>query len=269
MSNTLGFGLDVNRGGAGYKYQSETVTLLRALTGTYSTPRKIQIDKLIKSLKTAGVWAKLDVLQMYAAPTAADAVINWKNPGTFNATLVNSPTLEADRGITGDGASSYINTAFNPSAGTNYTLNSSLFAIYSRTDSQSTARNGVIFGSNSTNSIIRNTSDVFLQYVNTNAASTGKTNANSLGLHGSQRNSNTETEFFKNGASLGTESQNSSALPNGNFFVGARNVDGSAANFGTRQFSLFLAGTKLTAGEHSSLFTAVETYLDYIGAGVI
>src|SRR5574343_643318 len=107
----------------GYRYQAESLTLFSALTGTYSTARKIEIDKMIKSLKSAGVWAKLDVLQMYAAPTAADAVVNWKSPGTFNATLVNSPTFTADKGVV-SGTAKAINTGYNPASGTyNYTLN--------------------------------------------------------------------------------------------------------------------------------------------------
>ena len=125
--------LGVNYVRSGYCYQAETKTLLAALSGTYSTPRKKAIDQMIKSLKSAGVWAKLDVLQIYAAPTAADAVVNWKNPGTFNATLINSPTLEVDRGITGDGASSYINSGFNAvTANANYQQNNASAGGYVR-----------------------------------------------------------------------------------------------------------------------------------------
>ena len=38
---------------------------------------------------------------MYAAADSQAAKINWINPGTYNATEVNSPTFTADRGFTG------------------------------------------------------------------------------------------------------------------------------------------------------------------------
>lgn len=265
MSNTLGFGLDINRGGAGYKFQSETVTLLRALTGAYSTPRKIEIDKMIKSLKAAGVWGKLDVFQMYAALNAADAVINWKNPGIFNATLVNSPTLEVDRGITGNGSSSYINSGFNVSAGTQFTQNSNSFANYSRTQSASA---GVGVGCTSNWMQLSDGTSLFARISRT--TSTSVANTESLGLFIATRISSTAVRVYKNTTELlVNDSYASAALPDFNMFVGCYNASGSAASFTTRQNALFFAGAGLTAGETISLFTALETYLDYIGAGVI
>lgn len=260
----------LNYASGGYIYQAETVTLLRALTGTYSTARKIQIDKLIKSLKTAGIWSKLDVLQMYAAPTAADAVVNWKSPGTFNATLVNSPTLEADRGITGDGASSYVNSGFNPTtAAGNYAQNSAGVHIAVKTD---IGDNSYVAGVTDTVSIIqlriRTAANGSVSYIN-DTTGVSLANTSSLGLFSLVRTAANAVYWRRNKISLGTASTNSTAIPTKNIYVGAYNSNGTAASHTTRQIALFAISAGLSTGEADSFADAVETYLDYIGAGVI
>lgn len=275
MSNTLGFGLDVNRGGAGYKYQSETVTLLRALTGTYSTPRKIQIDKLIKSLKTAGVWAKLDVLQIYAAPNAADAVVNWKTPGTFNATLVNSPTLEVDRGITGDGVSSCINTGYVPStANGNLTLNSAMFGIYFRVnnDSATLKQSGAGLSADSNIRLMISKPHTGLAdyrvYVNSiieSASSTERLN----GMFVATRTANNVQKLIVNNTVKINGTAASSALPDNSVHILARKISASPNSFGNDQVSIGVLGAGLSDVEVVALTNTIETYLDSIGAGVI
>ena len=55
--------------------------------------RKALIDALITSLKSAGVWAKLDVLWIPAAHDSQAGRLNWKSPGTFTLAEVSSPTF--------------------------------------------------------------------------------------------------------------------------------------------------------------------------------
>jgi len=255
----LDLGLGVNSGGKFYTYQPETKTLLSALTGTYSLARKKQIDVLIKSLKTAGIWAKLDVLQMYAAPTAADAVVNWKSPGTFNATLVNSPTLEADRGITGNGTSSYINSGYNPSTGGNKFLqDSACTGLYHRT-----TFNGLT-GANGTSYAVFATSFSRLN----NAVGSSFSVAMPVGAIIFSRTN--ATEFYSNSnKTVNTHTVNSNGVPNVNIYVGARNDTGTATNYSTTQFAMFFSGSYLNSTEQNLFIDYVETYLDFIGAGVI
>jgi len=66
-----------------------------------SAARQLVIDALIRQLKDAGVWAKLDVLYVIAAHDIQAGRVNWKNPGTFTATEVSAPTFTTDRGYAG------------------------------------------------------------------------------------------------------------------------------------------------------------------------
>ncbi len=74
---------------------------------------KILMATFIDSQVLSGNFALMDFFQFYAMDTAANAVINWI--GNYsNGLLVNSPTFDAFDGITGDGATEYIDTQYNP-----------------------------------------------------------------------------------------------------------------------------------------------------------
>ncbi len=59
----------------------ETDALLAALTGSYTTVAKRQMDRLVTELKSAGVWGKLDWYgNAFWAVSEHDALLNWVNP---------------------------------------------------------------------------------------------------------------------------------------------------------------------------------------------
>jgi hypothetical protein len=82
-------------------------------------------NKLLKSMKADGVWAKLDVFYVFAQDGSAEfATLNWKNPAANQANITSSPTFVSNGGFTGNGTSSYIDTNFNPATqGVQYTQN--------------------------------------------------------------------------------------------------------------------------------------------------
>ena len=83
--------------GAGSSYDAATEAIAAAFTTPPTTARKDLIDAAVVALKAAGVWAKLDALYAFAAADSQAAMINWKHPGTYNATEVNAPTFTADQ----------------------------------------------------------------------------------------------------------------------------------------------------------------------------
>ena len=99
-----------------------------------SAGQQIIQNQLVSDLKAAGVWAKLDVLYVFANDGGQDfATLNWKNPSAHQATLVNSPVFTSNVGFTGNATNAYIDTNFNPATqGVNYTLNDAgRFGYYS------------------------------------------------------------------------------------------------------------------------------------------
>jgi len=107
---------DLCGGGGSFDADYQAV-LDYATTQGYTLPSSGQQDdqnQLVLDLKTAGVWDSLDVFYVFATDGDRDyALINWADPGTFDATEAGTMTFTADEGFTSDGSSGYLNTNLN------------------------------------------------------------------------------------------------------------------------------------------------------------
>ena len=81
-----------------------------------------------------GVWAKLSVLQVYAAHNVAanERFTNWVNPGTYTASEIGVNTWVVNEGFTPNGSSSCLDSGFNPNPDAKYTLNDASMGLYVR-----------------------------------------------------------------------------------------------------------------------------------------
>ena len=258
--------------------EPETDALLAALTGTYNSARQEAINTMILDLKDAGVWAKYDQICVTGL-NITDSLVNWKSPGTFNPSLVGSPAFAADRGFTGS-TGNYINSNFNPvTAAGNYSQDSAHLAVYNRTDANS---NGFEIGSQQSGTLRR--SGIRLSrassptgrgewVVNSNSISATGGITGNLGLYLATRTAASgadATKFYgDSGAILGTSSTVSNTLLDQPFYVLAINNNGSPGNQSNRQLAAWSIGAGLTDTEAADYRAALETYLDFIGAGVV
>jgi len=89
-------------------------------------------NNLLKSLKTLGIWDKLDSFAMFATDgDVGFSLICWKR--LVKMTAVNSPTFTANEGFTGNGTSSRINSGLTPDGSGNYKLNAASFGVFVKT----------------------------------------------------------------------------------------------------------------------------------------
>lgn len=73
-----------------------------------STNNKHRQDNLVRQLKAAGIWYKLDALRVFKyAGSLNFSTIDWINPASTIGTNVNGPVLDDQLGIKSDGVSSY------------------------------------------------------------------------------------------------------------------------------------------------------------------
>lgn len=112
---------------------AETDTLLAAFTGTYTTSRKIQIDRFITSLKGSGAWAQLDWFVCgRLTVNEHDSFVNWINPAQSLAKAgTPNPTYTAEVGNYGglSTQSGHLKSGWNPTTGPHATTTScTLFA---------------------------------------------------------------------------------------------------------------------------------------------
>jgi hypothetical protein len=242
---------------AGTSYAAETEAIAAAFTTPPTTARKNLMDACVVSLKSAGVWTKLDVLHVDAAADSQAALINWKAPGTFNGTAVNSPTFTADNGFTGN-ASSYIDTSFNPATAPSpkYIQDSAMFSAWSLSDINA---GGVIY-------TIRHPAGWgFLQprssgncvgVINGASGSSSVANANGSGLFACDRASSTNITFYRNATSLGSPANTSTAVSSGSI------------QFQYTWTGIIAAGSigsSLNSTEQTAFYNALRTYMTGVG----
>ena len=239
---------------------AETTALVARFSGAPSLDRKVKIDTLIKALKVAGVWAKLDALYVLAAHDAQAAQRNWI-ADAYNLTPTNAPTFTADRGYAGNGSTSYLDTGFNPStAAGKFQRNDAYFGIWSRTAGQTTAScAGYFSGTDGVSILPRSASNLMTGRINQAAAddtSPTSTVTDGSGLFGVTRTGASALRLARNGAELDTGTTASTALVNGNFRLGSI----GAVGFSTIELSAGLIGSQLTVAEETAAYAALNAY---------
>lgn len=246
---------------------------INAMTTPPSGARQTLINQLFLDLKAAGAFALLDEMWLPAAHDPQASPLGIKR--YKDCTVVNAPAWVADRGYTG-AATQYLNTNFNPlTDGMNYTLNSSCAFAYCRTD---VLADGAIIGARETSPLHDiqllpraadgkmygnlHTPELLANIVNIAVADT-------LGLFCVRRSALNAQQVLRNAVELASNAAVSDTIPNLPLFILARNNAGTPGVAFTGQVSCAGVGAAMTIPQQLALFTAVETYLDAIGAGVV
>lgn len=227
--------------------------------------RKAAINTFIRTLQNAGIWDLLDVMWVTAAHSPEAALLNWKSPGTFTGVATNSPTWQADRGYTGNGTTSRIQTGWIPSTnGVNYTLNAASMWVWITTDVASANGDIGVSSDASANRVQANTRTAgnVLSIIINSAANATPAAATSIGFSGTQRTAANNQVTWKNGVSLGTAATNSSALPTSEVWLCGV---GASQSFSTRQVAFGAFGATL-AGLEAQFYAAVLAYMQTVGA---
>jgi len=251
-----------------YTWQAESSAIFAAMGTTPPYARKVLIDNLVKGLKDDGVWTLLDFFYILAAHAENSSLLNWINPGTFDATNVSSTAFEVDRGYTGDGAADYLNSNYNPNTdGINLSLNSASFGCYIRTNvAEDKYDIGVLDGGDSY-IISRWSNDIVYTRINDNN-SLNIANIDSRGFWISNRTGANIRNLYKNSISVISEVRGSTGVPNDDMYILAGNV-GGAVLFSTKQIAAAFAGGGMTQTNVDNMTDRLETFMDAIGAGVI
>jgi hypothetical protein len=250
-------------------------TLYAAMSVQPDATRQGHIETLINALRTAGVWAKLDVFYVMAAHDAQAARLNWRNPATFALSAVNSPTFTTDRGYAGNGSSSYLNTAWDAATnGVLYTQNSASMFAWCRT-SRANGAFGLIgtentTGSQSYMSIANKWSDgnYYISINNTSAGSIpAAASADSAGLFHVNRSTSSAIQFYKNGSFVSQNtSSTSQTLRTEDVPILARRRDGVLDRYSTDQVIFAGLGASLSSTEATDLYNALNAYKTAVGA---
>lgn len=243
-------------------YETEALALFARFTTPPTDARKGLINSLIKALKAAGVWTKLDALYMLAAADEQAARRNWIQD-LYNATAVAAPTFTIDRGYQGNPPTfTFLETGFNPTtaASPKFVLNSAVLGVVSRTDVTDSGQFDI--GTTSSRFNCRSTTGPGLRGVMNDATTTNfGTKATSIGMFALNRSAAGARQGYIDGVLSGSDTLASTALANETIQM-LRGI----FNFSTRELSVGFFGQSLSAPEHAALYSAVQTYLTAVGA---
>jgi len=226
---------------------------------------------LICGLVADGIWAKLDLLHIYATQDSTTALLNLVST-SFNGTLYGSPTFTADRGFTGTSGSStiYIDTGFNPitAASPKYVQNSahlSVWAVNNITDNS--AGLGATNSGTSNAYILPRYADAFAYWrvnvpvTNNPSFNTGFGSGHFLG----NRTGVNALGCYRNAALQTTDTiDTSTAPPNFNFYSLGYNIAGTASG-NAHQQAMISVGSSLSSTDVTNFYSRLRTYMTAVG----
>jgi hypothetical protein len=244
------------------------VALIARMSVAPDLARAGVIDTLVRALKGAGVWAKLDALYLLAAHDAQAARLNWVS-ASYALTVAGAPVFTVDRGYTGDGSAAYLDSGFNPaSAGGKFAQNDAHMGVWVGTDVASTTQ----FDIGSTRAAINSRrAAVAAARLFANAVAGDElalSPATSVGWTCWSRGGPAGYTAARNGATPTAISQASGAFLSLPFYILAQAGLGPvAAAHSTRRVQAACWGSQLSAGEMAALHGALAAYMTAVGAG--
>jgi hypothetical protein len=238
--------------------------------GVLNLTQRSAIYQLVSDLQSYSIWDKMKAIypMVGQAGVSSSFEINLKDPNTFRGTFSGSWTF-ANTGIKGDGSTGYMDTKLNPS--NDLILNDMSFSYYSRTniatasyDCGVTTTSGTNLSLNTAIQWSDNSTYYSMCYDPTELS---KVQTNSAKYFIFNKPSSTSAILFENTTKTSSAVTNRS-LVNANFYLGARNLNGSAANFSPRECAFLTLGNSLTDTEAANLYTAVQRFQTTLGRQV-
>lgn len=239
--------------------------------GTVGSSTKSAVATLVTALKTAGVWPKIQRMNLFAGTGLAACAVPLINTagGTLD-TLTNF--VESDysesTGLTGDGSTKYLNTGMLASA---LTANSTHWSVYYK---RATAGNQQLHigATESTNAFhgsaaASNGTILSDQY---DASTSRLTNAVSApyGFACGSRVASNDHKIYKGATQVATSSTGvTGALPARNIFVFARNA-GFPFEYSAGPLAMYSVGAGLTPTEVADFATAIQAFQSALGRSV-
>ena len=239
-------------------YEAEYKAILDyATTNSYnlpSTAQRLKQNTLLSSLKTSGVWSKLDTFANFATDGSAQfALIDWKRLTQYTAVL--SPTFTTNEGFTGNGTSSYIDTNFNPvTQGINYLQNNASRYLFMFSASGTSALDGR--SAASINNMARTSSSNQRINQSTTPLVGGSFDYTATkGMKSIHRTSTTNVELF-NDTTQGSRTALSASMTSSNQFILR-----SGSAYGGHEISMYANGSSLVS-ENTDFVNAYNTYIN-------
>jgi hypothetical protein len=231
-----------------------------------------KLNTFVKTLVDSSAWDSIDVLKVYAIHTngASEALVNWKNPGTYNSDAVHSPAFTAFEGFAGDGANDYISWNWIPSThGVLYKVNNASVGIYIRTnDTGDHAVFGGYDGTRTTRLRPAQSNGICTYLINQSSESSVGGQASTIGFYVVQRTASNAVALYKNNSLLDNETVASNGLVSVELYSLVSNHNVTPYEHTTNQIAMDYAGAA-SPRLRKVIMDAFEVFMDSNGKGII
>ncbi len=235
---------------------------------TVGGPQQGYVQALVTKLKASAVWPSLDRLHVAGENfTQFNTCLVSRNTGVNSVT---PPTYTANLGIAGNGLTSYWDSRFNTSLGTNFKQNSGHFSVFQNV-AGSLGKEGQ-HGNVNTDAGVNGTYVKFLPGAGAadsrlnSATSTVNTVVAGVGMLMPNRTSSTSAPLWYNGVKGADPTANSQTRQNLTLWIGGRNFNGSINGPSDATVMAMSVGAGLTDAHAAALYSALLAYKTSIGA---
>jgi hypothetical protein len=238
----------------------------------------LAVHYLVFSLKTQGLWSKMNAIYPIIGGSASAHKFNAKDPRDVNAayrlTFTGTWTHSANGMV--NNANAYANTYLisNSVLG----LNDAHISVYCQTDYRDNTITQVDIGINGgtdyNNTYLSSYYGAGSNYgtianMNNTGFQGGISNTDSRGLWVTSRQSSTAYAIYKNGSSIASRTVSSAARPQAAFILGNHSSDAvNYGNAGQRRIAFASIGSGLSSTDVSNLYTIVQQYQTILSRNV-
>jgi hypothetical protein len=217
------------------------------------------ICTLVTTMKADGTWAKCSAIYPMVGGTAVTHKFNLKNPLDTNAAFrltFSGGWTHSTNGALPNGANSYADTFFNPSA--NASQNSHHISYYSRTNSNLTEVE--VGGANASQGSVLEIRTSGTTYYRINSIATYITAADtdSRAFYIANRTASNVINGWRNSTKIATGTTASGTMSAQNYYLGALNNNGVTAFYSRKQCAFSTIGSGLTDGEAAALYNSIQ-----------
>ncbi len=244
----------------GFPSDSDAAAFVSA-AGITDTTQMDAVNTLVTGLKSTGLWSKMKAIYPFVGGNSTAHSKNLKNPSQYNLTF-SSGWNHTNTGALPNGTNGYIDTNLSPSQ-TTYTDFS--YGDYIRTNSDGVyAEFGISNGNVYIYPRLGNTS--YTRYASSENSSPS---TDSRGFEVLTQKSGI-LNYYRNTTQLVNVSNSPSDLSvnTNNYFLSARNVSGTAAQFSNREKSFAFFSSGLLSSEVTTLYNLVQAFQTTLGRQV-
>ena len=261
LMGTSGSGSGGGPGTGSGEFDADYLSYVSRIESTgyiYGTGEKEAENDFIVALKSNGLYTKIYEMYLFTGNSSGSHAIPFKGV-VPNISWVGAVTSSAN-GTSGNGINAYGNLGWSP---VSMSQNDAHVSIYSRTNTALTHCDvGSFDGTGRTQLYIKNATSKFAGTVQGTVVTSANDIASSTGLFLVSRNAagSTDSLIFYQTGSVVEKFVNVSVTPStSNFYFMARNNNGTADTFSSRQYCFMSFGTKMNDTEASTFNTLVQT----------